>query len=110
MNRPDEEMLPGGYSTSVAQVGNTVRRATGSWSPAVHGLLRHLEDRGFQGAPRFLGLDDRGREILTFLEGEVGNYPLPDRLWSDTTLIGDARLLRRYHEASADYVLPEGVT
>jgi hypothetical protein len=37
----------------------------------VHQLLLHLEKKGFAGSPRFLGLDEQGREILTFLEGET---------------------------------------
>ena len=64
MNGPGEEVLSGGYSTPVVRVEDTVRRATGPWSPAVHGLLRHLERRSFDGAPRFLGLDDRGGRFL----------------------------------------------
>jgi hypothetical protein len=75
---------------------------------AVHGLLRHLEARGFDGAPRFLGVDDRGREILTFIDGEVGAYPLPAYMWSDEVLAGAARLLRSLHDATLDYVAPEG--
>jgi hypothetical protein len=38
----------------------------GPWTPAVHALLGHLEQRGFDGAPHMLGLDDQGRELLTF--------------------------------------------
>ena len=82
---------------------DTVRRATGPWSPAVHGLLRHLERRGFDGAPRSLGLEDRGREVLTFIRGVVGNYPLPFDAWSDETLVHAARLMRRYHDATVGY-------
>jgi Ser/Thr protein kinase RdoA (MazF antagonist) len=87
-------------------VGDTVRRATGPWSAAVHSLLRHLEARGFAGAPRFRGLDAQGREILTFLPGEVGRYPLPAYMWSDSALTGAARLLRRYHDATVGFVPP----
>jgi hypothetical protein len=108
MNQPGERPLSGGNSTSVVRVGDTVRRATGPWGPAVHGLLRHLEEQGFDGAPRFLGLDDRGWEVLTFLDGEVGGYPLPEGLWSDEALAGAARLIRRYHDATVGYVPPEG--
>ncbi|MGH3146006.1 MAG: aminoglycoside phosphotransferase family protein [Rubrobacter sp.] len=107
MNGPGEEVLSGGYSTPVVRVEDTVRRTTGPWSPAVHGLLRHLERRGFDGAPRFLGLDDNGREILTFIPGEVGNYPLPPHAWSDETLVHAARLLRRYHDATVGYAPPD---
>jgi Ser/Thr protein kinase RdoA (MazF antagonist) len=87
---------------------DTVRRATGPWSPAVHGLLRYLERRDFDGAPRFLGLDDRGREVLTFITGVVGNYPLPFDAWSDETLVHAARLMRRYHDATVGYAPPNG--
>lgn len=37
----------------------------------VQAVLLHLEAVGFEGAPRFLGVDDEGREILTYIEGDV---------------------------------------
>ncbi len=37
-----EQQLPGMFST-LARLGDTVRRSTGPWTPAVHALLRHLE-------------------------------------------------------------------
>ena len=43
----------------------------GPWTPAVHALLAYLADQGFTGAPRPLGFDEQGREVLTFLEGET---------------------------------------
>jgi hypothetical protein len=70
-------VLAGGSVTSVERVGATVRRATGPWTPAVHALLRHLAARGFPTAPRVLGIDDGGREMLTYLEGEVATRPWP---------------------------------
>jgi hypothetical protein len=107
VNGPGEEVLSGGYSTPVVRVEDTVRRATGPWSPAVHGLLRHLERQNFDATPRFLGFDDQGREILTFIPGEVGNYPLPPDAWSDEALVHAARLLRRYHDATVGYAPPD---
>jgi hypothetical protein len=104
----EETPLAGGNLSVVVRVGDTVRRPLRPWSAAVHGLLRHLEARSFDGAPRFLGLDDRGREILSFIAGEVGAYPLLSYMWSDETLVGAARLLRRLHDATLDYVAPEG--
>lgn len=89
-------------------MGQTVRRATGPWSPGVHTLLRHLERRGFTGAPRFLGIDEQGREMLSFIEGQVGHYPLPSALWSDEVLNAVARFLRSYHDATVDYIAPPG--
>src|SRR5258706_7500705 len=78
-----ETLLYGGNVTGAARVGQTVRRVTGCWSTTVHDLLRHLEASGFTGAPRFVGIDEQGREILTFIKGEVGHYPLPRSMWSD---------------------------
>src|SRR5579871_1663987 len=100
--------LSGGNVTPVVRINETVRRAVGPWSPAVHDLLRHLEARGFDAAPRVLGIDEQGREILTYIPGEVGRYPLPSYMWTDDTLVAAARLLRRYHDATIDYVPPPG--
>ena len=47
-----------------------------------------------------------GREILTFIAGEVGAYPLPASMWSDEALAGAAQLLRRLHDATLGYVAP----
>jgi aminoglycoside phosphotransferase (APT) family kinase protein len=74
----------------------------------VHALLLYLEKQGFQNAPRFLGLDEQRREVLTFIRGEVGNYPLAHYMWSDDVLVEVARLIRRYHDAAVDFVAPEG--
>ena len=38
----------------------------------MHALLRHFEAVGFEGAPRVLGIDEDGREVLSFVEGERG--------------------------------------
>ncbi len=103
-----EISLSGGNVTGVVRVGQTVRRATGPWSSAVHGLLRHLESHGFAGAPRFLGLDDQMREVLTFIAGEVGHYPLQQYMWLDDNLIAIARFLRHYHDTTVGYRVPEG--
>jgi hypothetical protein len=52
------------------RVGETVRRATGPWTPAVHALLEYLGPR-LTCVPDVLGFDDHGREILSFLPGRV---------------------------------------
>jgi hypothetical protein len=90
-----EIRLEAGNTSSVWRRGTTIRRSTGPWTPSVHRLLRHLEAAGFQGAPRVLGLDEQGREILSYLEGEVPVYPTPPELWSEEVLEEVARLLRR---------------
>ncbi len=102
-----ESPLHGGNISQVVRVGTTVRRHQGPWSVAVHGLLQHLEAQGFDGAPRFLGIDDQDREILSFIPGEVGNYPLQPSMCSDTTLRQAGRLLRRMHDATVTYDSPD---
>jgi hypothetical protein len=103
----DSEPLSGGnVSTGVVRVGNTVRRPAGFWTPAVHALLTHLHSAGFHGAPRPLGIDDQGREVLTFLPGVV---PWPDRfelLEPTEQLVRVARLIRDFHDAVAGFRPP----
>ncbi|MFC1420173.1 phosphotransferase [Streptacidiphilus cavernicola] len=73
-------------------------------TPTVHRLLDHLAARGFAGAPRAHGLtEDGGREILDFVPGEVGHYPLSAAMRSDEALRAAATLLRALHDASADF-------
>ncbi len=100
-----EERLTGGNVGEVVRVSDTVRRAVGVWSPAVHELLEHLEAVGFAFSPRFLGMDDRGREVLTYLDGEtVGtSRPWPAWAWSEETLTAVARMMRDYHDAVATF-------
>lgn len=93
----------------VVRVGDTVRRTAGPWTPAVHALLRHLEDAGFAESPRVLGLDDRGREVLSYLPGEsVPWTDWPAVLRSDGGVAQLGRLLRRYHDAVRDFQPPPG--
>jgi phosphotransferase family enzyme len=102
----DDEPLPGGTLTPVVRAGDTVRRPTNFWSESVHRLLRHLEAKGFPGAPRFLGTDAQGREKLTFIPGEVTVDGPPSGVYTGAALTGAATLLRAFHDATAD--LPGG--
>ena len=97
-----EERLVGGGSSVVTRIGETIRRPVQPWTPAVHFLLRHLSATGFQGAPRVHGIDRCGREVLDYIPGEVGNYPLSIEVRSETALRSAGRLLRDYHEATVD--------
>jgi hypothetical protein len=60
----DEVPLAGGrVNPGVVRVGETVRRPMGARAPFIHDLLVHLEGVGFDGAPRFLGVDEVGRAL-----------------------------------------------
>jgi hypothetical protein len=106
------ELEGGGITAGVVRVGDTVRRPTGPWTPTVHSFLRHLEARGFDGAPRVLGVDGQEREILTYVDGDVPSSSswrrghatrLPDAALGDDSLVAVARLIRALHEAAADF-------
>jgi len=96
-----EERLVGGRNEGAVRVGATVRRTAGTQTPAVQALLRHLEAVGFTGAPRVLGLDGRGREVLSHLDGlTVGDSrPWPSWAHSDAALGAAGRWLRDFHAA-----------
>jgi len=95
----EEDPLSGGRVTpGVVRVGDTVRRPLGSNSVFRHQLLRHLETVGFPHAPRLLGIDSQGREILTYAEGWV-----PEDLGTFTVsqLRAAAELIATFHGATA---------
>ncbi|MFI7640541.1 phosphotransferase [Nonomuraea sp. NPDC049400] len=95
--------LQGGDVTDgVVRVGDTVRRPASTSTPAVHALLRHLEAARFEGAPRALGMDELGREILTYVPGTTG---LRLESVTDEALTGLAVLVRGYHDATAGFPL-----
>lgn len=102
----DVEVLKGGNSNQVRREGKTILRETGAWSPFVHALLRYLEANGFTEAPVLIETDDQ-TERLSFLEGEVGNYPLKDYMRGESALIDAAKLLRRFHDLTAHFPMPE---
>jgi hypothetical protein len=100
----DERLLEGGRQTAgIVRVGDTVRRPLHRRSDFVHAVLRHLEAVGFSGAPRLLGVDEQGREVLGFIEGEVDAAPL-----SDARLASAAGLIRGFHDATAGSDLAGG--
>lgn len=106
-NAKDEKPLSGGLVTGAVKVGDTVRRPVGPWSPTVHSLLEHLEGVGFDAAPRLLGMDDLGREILSFIEGVVPEGAHPEVV-TDYALQDVGRLVRELHRSVAGFALPPG--
>jgi hypothetical protein len=97
----DGELL-GGNMNSVTRVGDTVHRRAGSWTPTIHRYLRHLGSVGISWVPQPLTIDGDS-EVLSFVEGDVPIYPLPDWVWSDDALIDAARHLRMLHDASVGF-------
>ena len=103
----NEEWLTGGNVNNVYRSGHTVRREQQPNSHRIHRLLKHLENKKFSYAPKYYGIDEKGREILSYIEGEAGNYPLQTYMWSDDALTGIARMLRHYHDAVSDFTFDD---
>ena len=106
MTEPEETELSGGARRDVVRVGNTVRIPAHRRSDYVATLLGHLEQVGFEGAPRWLGRAEDGRDVLTYIDGSVpGNPPYN---FDDDQVYAAAELVRRFHDAVAGTPLCEG--
>lgn len=104
-----EVSLSGGHVTAVVRFGDTVRRVPSERGEFVHALLRHLEGRDWRGAPRFLGIDEAGREVLEYLDGQVAwEPPRPAAVTSDASLTRVAELVRELHDLTAGTSLAGG--
>jgi Ser/Thr protein kinase RdoA (MazF antagonist) len=102
-----EAPLSGGRITQgVVRVEDTVRRPRQANAELVRALLGRLEELSLELAPRYGGVDEQGRETLSFLEGDVPAEL--DAGYSDATLVAAARLIRRFHDATAGSPLAEG--
>lgn len=94
-----ETVLSGGHTTvGVVQIDDTVHRPLAANADYVRLILRQLESVGFAGAPRYLGVDPVGREILSFVPGDV---PVVLGDFDDGILEAAAGLIRRFHDATA---------
>jgi hypothetical protein len=100
---PEQPLAGGNVSGSVVRVGDTVRRPATPSSRSVDALLIHLEHIGFGAAPRALGYDALGRQVLSFAVGHTAADPadLTTRQLRD---IG--ALLRAFHDAMESFVPP----
>ncbi|MEU6375981.1 phosphotransferase [Streptomyces sp. NPDC046909] len=95
----EETSLAGGAVNDVVRVGATVRRTPSPRSACVRELLNLFEHRGWPGAPRFLGADERGREVFSYVEGRAA-VSAPERAAAraDAGLVGVARMVREFHD------------
>jgi len=105
---PTEYALEGGDVTEgLVRIGATVRRPTVVTSEPVRRLLTGLEELGFTGAPRHLGVDAADRHVLDFVAGEVAARPWPAWLGDEGRLASVARLVRSYDDAALKLGLPD---
>ncbi|HYS31035.1 MAG TPA: phosphotransferase [Streptosporangiaceae bacterium] len=97
-----ERELPGGAINLVIVAGNTVRRPLSPRSEFVRPLLDLLAGHRWPGAPRFLGVDDLGREVLSYLPGHAAWEPdQPADVRCEESLRRVAELVREFHDLTA---------
>ncbi|HET9972793.1 MAG TPA: phosphotransferase [Streptosporangiaceae bacterium] len=101
-----EPLTGDGVTQGIVRIGDTVRRPLRPFSLTVQAYLAHLRDAGFTGAPLPLGVDEQGREVLSFVPGDVPVNPLPAETAGDEVLVALAELIRGLHEASAGWEPP----
>lgn len=86
-------------------MGNTVRRPATAASATVHAFLAHLNDVGYDGAPRTLGFDERGRHVVEYVEGAILMPFVPPEPLAALRRVGG--LLRDLHDAAEGFVIPQ---
>src|SRR5262249_38878034 len=103
-----EQTLPGGNTDGAVRIGDVVHKRALPWTPTVHALLRHLESADVDGVPRARGFDEQGRQMLTYLPGEVigDSVAWPAWVYADSTLVQVGQWMRRIHDVTAVFIPP----
>lgn len=105
MNNDKELPFASGESTDiVVRVGNTVRRSLGVNSERTHRIYKALEEADFDLSPRFLGIDEHNREIISYIDG---NNITHEEVNIDIA-IESIKALRKFHDILAGTDLKEG--
>jgi Phosphotransferase enzyme family len=107
-----EQVLAGGVANDglVVRIADTVRRPWRPSTEASHALLSHLATALPGVAPIPLGRDELGREVLSWMDGDVAIPPFPAWAATEEFLVSLAQLLRRVHDALATWRPPPSVT
>jgi hypothetical protein len=103
-----EPLFADGITPGIVRIGDTVRRPLRPFSLTVQAYLAHLRDAGFTGSPLPFGVDEQGREVLSFVWGDAARCLPWAEIAGDDVLAALARLIRALHEASAGWVPPPG--
>ena len=99
----ENQLLTGGREGKIALNKGRIVRPANPWTKDVHAFLRFLKQKGFENVPVPYGVNGDGKEEVSFVEGVVYNDCLPDVVLREDNLLAAARLLRRYHDAGAEY-------
>jgi hypothetical protein len=90
------EALSGGRENRIFRITDQVIRPSDAWTPHIHDFLNFLIDEGVTYVPRPYGINEKKEEILSYVEGEIYNYPLSAFMLQDHMIISSAKLLRSY--------------
>lgn len=96
MSEIEHELTGGNASGRVVRVGSTVRKPWIDTSPVVQNYLASLRSQGVD-APRPLGRDGAGRQVIEYVEGAIAMSQMP--LEADH-LRRVGRMIRRIHDVS----------
>jgi hypothetical protein len=98
-----KEELKGGRIGKIFKIGNDIVRPSNDWSKNVHSFLEFIIGLGCDFIPKPISINDEN-EVLSYVPGEVYNYPLPEMLKTDEIIIEVAKLLSKYHRYSEKYM------
>ena len=101
MALPEIPLSGGEMTASVVRIGDRVHRSTPANAAFTQAVLQYLETQAFPFSPRYLGQDAKGREILSFLPGEVPRA-IPLNFSQKKACI---RMLRSFHDLMAKSTL-----
>lgn len=104
-----EEQIAIGGQNRVFICGGVVHRPRHPWSDGTRRLLQFCRAEGLGFVPEWRGRDEQGNEIFEYIEGEVGNYPLPEFLKGATAVVSAGKTLRRFHDVTAKLVLDDAL-
>lgn len=94
MSMTQVTLKPGESNANPIKIGNTVRRNPSDNSSLSHSVLQLLEKHEYPFSPKFLGIDKREREIITYIDGET---LLPYQVPMDIC-IQAIKALRQFHD------------
>lgn len=103
-NTNEEQTFAHGESgREVVRIGDNVHKTLGDNYEISHRVLKCLEDHRFLYSPRIKGVDDKGREIMTYVDGTpIEADPIPLGV-----SIQAIKILREFHDILSTF---EGVS
>jgi hypothetical protein len=80
-------MMGDGVTHGIVRIRDTVRRPVRPFTATIQAYLAHLHQAGFTAAPVPLGIDEQGREMLSFVPGDIPREPLPAETAGENVLV-----------------------